>query len=81
MFDIGKIFTAPITNFIDNVTRPFEDPASMFNPVAFLGFDEEEEKEEVDANGRGKDGFITVPHKQSKEELVENTNELSSESA
>jgi hypothetical protein len=80
MFDIGKIFTAPFTNFTDNVTRPFEDPASMFNPVAVLGFDEEEDKEgKVGADGRDENGFITVPYKQSKEELTESTNELSSD--
>jgi hypothetical protein len=80
MFDIGKIFTAPFTNLGDNITRPFEDPVSMLNPLEVAGFDDEEsEKEEIDANGRGKDGFITVPYKQSKEEVTESTNELSSD--
>jgi hypothetical protein len=52
----------------------------MLNPLEVAGFDDEEsEKEEIDANGRGKDGFITVPYKQSKEEVTESTNELSSD--
>ncbi len=79
MFDIGKIFTAPFTNLGDNVTRPFEDPASMFNPVAVLGFDEDEENK-VDAEGRGEDGFIEVAYRK-PDELTpkERTNEISSD--
>ncbi len=78
MFDIGKILTAPIST----ATRAFEDPVSMLNPINVvtkdMGFGDEEDEEEVDANGRGKDGFIEVAYRQ-PEEVTESTNELSSD--